>query len=163
MTGTVFGLGEVAQVTIALALAGVLGLLLGKLNIRGVGLGIGGVLFAGIALGDIASRTGVHFNPEMMEFVREFGLILFVFTIGIEVGPGFFASLRKSGLQLNTLAASIVLLGVAVTVALHYAFDIPVPALVGIMSGAVTNTPGLGAATQALADMGAGADAVATP
>ncbi|MBN9677652.1 putative transporter [Salipiger bermudensis] len=163
MTGTVFGLGEVAQATVALALAGVLGLLLGKLNIRGVGLGIGGVLFAGIALGDIASRTGVHFNPEMMEFVREFGLILFVFTIGIEVGPGFFASLRKSGLQLNTLAASIVLLGVAVTVALHYAFDIPVPALVGIMSGAVTNTPGLGAATQALADMGAGADAVATP
>jgi putative transport protein len=161
MTG--LNLGEVAQATMALALAGVLGLLLGRLSIRGVGLGIGGVLFAGIALGDVSARLGLHFNAEMMEFVREFGLILFVFTIGIQVGPGFFGSLRRSGLQLNLAAASVVVLGVLVTLAVHFAFDVPVQALVGIMSGAVTNTPGLGAATQALADVGAGADAVAMP
>ena len=161
MTGLNFG--EVAQATMALALAGVLGLLLGRLSIRGVGLGIGGVLFAGIALGDVSARLGLHFNAEMMEFVREFGLILFVFTIGIQVGPGFFGSLRRSGLQLNLAAASVVVLGVLVTLAVHFAFDVPVQALVGIMSGAVTNTPGLGAATQALADVGAGADAVAMP
>ena len=153
MTG--LNLGEVAQATMALALAGVLGLLLGRLSIRGVGLGIGGVLFAGIALGDVSARLGLHFNAEMMEFVREFGLILFVFTIGIQVGPGFFGSLRRSGLQLNLAAASVVVLGVLVTLAVHFAFDVPVQALVGIMSGAVTNTPGLGAATQALADVGA--------
>ncbi|MHA7866892.1 MAG: putative transporter [Salipiger thiooxidans] len=160
---TVLNLGEVAQATMALALAGVLGLLLGRLSIRGVGLGIGGVLFAGIALGDVSARLGLHFNAEMMEFVREFGLILFVFTIGIQVGPGFFGSLRRSGLQLNLAAASVVVLGVLVTLAVHFAFDVPVQALVGIMSGGVTNTPGLGAATQALADVGAGADAVAMP
>ncbi|WP_232829350.1 putative transporter [Tropicimonas sp. IMCC34043] len=153
----------VALTTIALSLAGALGLLLGRLNYRGVGLGIGGVLFAGILVGDLASRVGLHFSSEMLEFIREFGLIIFVFTIGIQVGPGFFGSLRKTGLQLNIAAAMIVVLGVLVTVAIHFAFDVPVPALVGLMSGAVTNTPGLGAATQALRDVGAGTDAVAQP
>lgn len=156
-------LNDVALTVIAVSLSATLGLLLGRLSLRGVGLGIGGVLFAGIALGDLSSRFGVHYNAEVMEFVREFGLILFVFTIGMQVGPGFFESLRKSGLQLNIAAASIVSLGVAVTVAIHFAFDVPVPELVGVMSGAVTNTPGLGAATQALADVGAGPDAVGMP
>lgn len=156
-------LSDVALTVIALSLSAALGLLLGRLTIRGVGLGIGGVLFAGILLGDLSARLGLHYSAEMLEFVREFGLILFVFTIGIQVGPGFFASLRKSGMQLNIAAMCIVALGVAVTVAIHFAFDVPVPALVGVMSGAVTNTPGLGAATQALADMGAGPDAVAMP
>ncbi|MFV0360444.1 putative transporter [Tropicimonas sp.] len=163
MTSLFPDLSEVALTVIAVSIAGALGLLFGRVHVRGVGLGIGGVLFAGIALGDISSRLGLHYSAEMMEFVREFGLILFVFTIGIQVGPGFFSSLRKSGLQLNVAAACIVALGVAVTVAIHFAFDVPVPALVGIMSGAVTNTPGLGAATQALTDVGAGADAVAQP
>lgn len=156
-------LGEVAQATLAVSLAGALGLLLGRVQIRGVGLGIGGVLFAGIALGDLAGRGGLHLNAEMMEFLREFGLILFVFTIGIQVGPGFFASLRKSGLQLNLAAAAIVVLGVLVTLAEHLLFGIEVPVLVGLMSGAVTNTPGLGAAVQALADRGAGAADVGAP
>ncbi|WP_068111294.1 putative transporter [Tropicimonas marinistellae] len=156
-------LNEVALTVIAISISGALGLLLGRQQIRGVGLGIGGVLFAGIAIGDLSARLGLHFSAEMMEFVREFGLILFVFTIGIQVGPGFFASLRKSGMQLNLAAACIVALGVLITVAIHFVFGVPVPALVGLMSGAVTNTPGLGAATQALTDMGAGADAVAQP
>ncbi|WP_318248228.1 putative transporter [Xinfangfangia pollutisoli] len=157
------GLGEVALAAIAVSLAGTIGLLLGRVQIRGVGLGIGGVLFAGIALGDLAARAGVHFNAEMFDFLREFGLILFVFTIGVQVGPGFFGSLRKSGLQLNLAALSVVVLGVLVTLAVHWIFDVPVPALVGLMSGAVTNTPGLGAATQALADLGAGPEVTALP
>ncbi|WP_444455473.1 putative transporter [Rhodobacter capsulatus] len=138
----------------ALALAGALGLLLGGLNWRGIGLGIGGVLFAGLFVGHWTSVAGLHLSPEMLEFVREFGLIIFVFTIGIQVGPGFFATLQKAGLQFNIIAASIVILGVLTTVALHFIAGIPVPALVGLMSGAVTNTPGLGAATQVLKDSG---------
>lgn len=147
-------ISPVGLATAALALSGALGLLLGGLNWRGIGLGIGGVLFAGLFVGHWTSVAGLHLAPEMLEFVREFGLIIFVFTIGIQVGPGFFASLQKAGLQFNLIAASIVILGVATTVALHFLADIPVPALVGLMSGAVTNTPGLGAATQVLKDSG---------
>lgn len=147
-------MSPVALASASLTLAGALGLLLGGLNWRGIGLGIGGVLFAGLFVGHWTSVAGLHLAPEMLEFVREFGLIIFVFTIGIQVGPGFFASLQKAGLQFNLIAASIVTLGVLTTVALHFIADIPVPALVGLMSGAVTNTPGLGAATQVLKDAG---------
>ncbi|PLX37321.1 MAG: putative transporter [Hyphomicrobiales bacterium] len=154
---------DVALATVALSIAGALGLVLGGWHYRGVGLGIGGVLFAGIFVGHIASAFGISFDPATIEFVREFGLIIFVFTIGVQVGPGFFASLQKSGLQLNLLAASIVVLGVLVTVVLNFVTDIPLPALVGLMSGAVTNTPGLGAATQVLKDVGANANSLALP
>ncbi|MBZ4021707.1 transporter [Rhodobacter sp. TJ_12] len=153
-------LSEVALASAALMLAGALGLLLGGVNWRGIGLGIGGVLFAGLFVGHFTSAAGLHLSPEMLEFVREFGLIIFVFTIGIQVGPGFFATLQKAGLQFNLIAASIVLLGVATTVALHFIADIPVPALVGLMSGAVTNTPGLGAATQVLKDAGVSSEVI---
>lgn len=163
MPSLMFSMSDVALSTVALAIAGALGLLLGNVHIRGVGLGIGGVLFAGIAVGHIAGLAQIEFSPETLEFVREFGLILFVFTIGIQVGPGFFATLQTSGLSLNLAAAGIVLLGVAVTVALHFLFDIPVPVLVGLMSGAVTNTPGLGAATQVLVDTGAEPETMALP
>ncbi|MBD3787181.1 MAG: putative transporter [Sphingomonadales bacterium] len=156
-------LPAVALATAALSLAGALGLLLGGLTLRGVGLGIGGVLFAGIFVGHLAQSAGLSFDAHTLEFVREFGLILFVFTIGIQVGPGFFATLQRSGLQLNLIAAAIVLLGVAITAALALVTDIPVPALVGLMSGAVTNTPGLGAATQALKDIGVAPEQSALP
>lgn len=163
LIGFLQSLPEVALATAALSLAGALGLLLGSLAWRGVGLGIGGVLFAGIFTGHLAAAAGLHFDLATIEFVREFGLILFVFTIGIQVGPGFFASLQRAGLQLNLIAAAIVLLGVAITAALAQLTAIPVPALVGLMSGAVTNTPGLGAATQALKDIGVPADQAALP
>jgi len=149
------GLSPVALVTAGLSVAAALGLLLGAISWRGVGLGIGGVLFAGLFVGHVAGVAGLNFAPEMLEFVREFGLIIFVFTIGIQVGPGFFATLQRAGLQLNLIAAAIVVLGVLTTVALHFIADVPVPALAGLMSGAVTNTPGLGAATQVLKDIGA--------
>lgn len=163
LVGFLQSLPAVALATTALSLAGALGLLLGSLAWRGVGLGIGGVLFAGIFVGHLAQAAGLHFDAPTIEFVREFGLILFVFTIGIQVGPGFFATLQRSGLQLNLIAAAIVLLGVAITAALAALTDTPVPALVGLMSGAVTNTPGLGAATQVLKDIGVPPDQAALP
>lgn len=140
---------------VAISVAAGFGLLLGTLNVRGIGLGIGGVLFAGIAVGHFADAAGLAFNTETLEFVREFGLILFVFTIGLQVGPGFFASLQAAGLGLNLAAMAIVVLGVVVTVLLHGVTGVPLPVLVGLMSGAVTNTPGLGAVTQVLKDAGA--------
>lgn len=156
-------LSDVALIVVALALAGAAGLALGKVTVAGVGLGIGGVLFAGLAVGHAASGLGLAFDAEVLEFVREFGLILFVYTIGVQVGPGFFASLRSTGLRLNALAACIVVLGVLTTLAVHVVAGVEIPALVGLMSGAVTNTPGLGAATQALKDIGADDAALAAP
>lgn len=156
-----FVLSETALTLIALAIAGTLGILLGRIRIGTVGLGIGGVLFAGIAVGHVADATGVAFNAEVMHFVREFGLILFVYTIGIQVGPGFFQSFRADGLRNNIAAAAIVGLGVAVTAAIFFVTGLDLNVLVGIMSGAVTNTPGLGAATQILGDMGFSGDEIA--
>jgi putative transport protein len=132
----------------------VCGILLGRLKTGGISLGITFVLFAGICFG----HFGFTLNPHILHFFKEFGLILFVYSIGMQVGPGFFASFRKGGLTLNLLAASVVCLGVAVTLCIHFVTGIPVPTMVGIMSGAVTNTPGLGAAQQACADIHGSAD-----
>jgi putative transport protein len=156
-------LSDVGLAMLALAVAGALGHRIGALRIGSVGLGIGGVLFAGILVGDLAGRAGVAFDPHVLEFVREFGLILFVFCIGVQVGPGFFESLRRSGLRLNLLAAAVVVLGFLTAIVLHSVADVDIPALVGVMSGAVTNTPGLGAATQALKEAGADDAALARP
>ena len=152
---SVFDLSDIAVALIAFTLAGSLGLMLGRVKIGRVSLGIGGVLFSGIAVGHFAARWGIGFDNDVTHFIREFGLILFVYTIGIQVGPSFFSAFGRDGLRLNLAALAIVLLGVAVTVALFYAVGLDVPVLVGIMSGAVTNTPGLGAATQVLAEAGA--------
>ena len=149
-----FDLSDTALTLIALAIAGSLGILLGRVRIGTVGLGIGGVLFSGIAVGHVADSFGIGFNYEVMHFVREFGLILFVYTIGIQVGPSFFQSFKADGLRFNLAAMAIVALGVAMTVLVFFAFDLDLNVLVGVMSGAVTNTPGLGAATQILADAG---------
>ncbi|MBK5722934.1 putative transporter [Dysgonomonas sp. Marseille-P4677] len=125
------------------------GIILGKIKIKGISLGITFVLFVGI----FAGHFGLKLNHEVLHFMKEFGLILFVYSVGLQVGPGFFSSFRKGGLQLNILAASIVFLGAITTIILHYATDIPMPTMVGIMSGAVTNTPGLGAAQEAYSDI----------
>jgi putative transport protein len=131
-------MSAVAKAVLALSIIGTLGLFLGRLSLRGVSLGIGGVLFAGLFVGDLASRGGLHLEAEVLDFVREFGLILFVYTIGIQVGPGFFEALKKSGLKLNLLAATIVISGTAVAAIIHLAGHVPLPAVLGIMSGAVT-------------------------
>ena len=135
-----------AGAVLILALVAGSGLTLGAVRVRGLGLGIAGVLFAGLAFG----HFGVAIDPRTLDFVRELGLILFVYSIGLQVGPGFLASLRRHGLRLNLLAGAVVLLGVATAVALHFLSGIEAPALAGILSGATTNTPSLAAAQQAL-------------
>ncbi len=147
-------MSEIALTVSVLALVAVVGLWSGNVKIRGVGFGIGGVLFGGIIVGHFVDQAGVALSSPMLHFIQEFGLILFVYTIGIQVGPGFFASLRVSGLRLNLFAILIVILGGLVTAVLHKLFNIPLPVVLGIFSGAVTNTPALGAGQQILRDLG---------
>ncbi len=153
-------MSDIALTVSVLALAAVVGLWIGNIKIRGVGFGIGGVLFGGIFVGHFADKLGLVLSADMLHFIQEFGLILFVYTIGIQVGPGFFASLRVSGLRLNLFAILIVILGGLVTAVLHKLFDIPLPVVLGIFSGAVTNTPALGAGQQILRDLGVPFDVV---
>ena len=147
-------MSEIALTVSVLALVAVVGLWIGNVKIRCVGFGIGGVLFGGIIVGHFVDQAGVTLSSPMLHFIQEFGLILFVYTIGIQVGPGFFASLRVSGLRLNLFAILIVILGGLVTAVLHKLFNIPLPVVLGIFSGAVTNTPALGAGQQILRDLG---------
>ena len=147
-------MSDIALTVSILALVAVVGLFIGNVKFRGIGLGIGGVLFGGIIGGHFVSQAGMTLSSDMLHVIQEFGLILFVYTIGIQVGPGFFASLRVSGLRLNLFAVLIVIIGGLVTAILHKLFDIPLPVVLGIFSGAVTNTPALGAGQQILRDLG---------
>ncbi len=148
-----FGEG-IAHAVITFALVITLGILLGKIRIKGISLGITWILFAGIAF----SHFGMTVDDGIRHFVQEFGLILFVFSIGLQVGPSFFSSFKHGGMTLVACATAIVLLGVATTYVLHVATGTPIPTMVGILSGAVTNTPGLGAAQQAFTDTAGYAD-----
>ncbi|EEY5807699.1 putative transporter [Escherichia coli] len=147
-------MSDIALTVSILALVAVVGLFIGNVKFRGIGLGIGGVLFGGIIVGHFVSQAGMTLSSDMLHVIQEFGLILFVYTIGIQVGPGFFASLRVSGLRLNLFAVLIVIIGGLVTAILHKLFDISLPVVLGIFSGAVTNTPALGAGQQILRDLG---------
>ncbi|MDL2223852.1 putative transporter [Bacteroidales bacterium OttesenSCG-928-M06] len=143
----------VAHTVVLFAAVIALGIALGKVKIFGISLGITFVLFVGILFG----HFGLHVNHEILHFMKEFGLILFVYSVGLQVGPSFFASFKKGGITLNMLAMTIVFLGVVTTIVLHFITGVPMQTMVGILSGAVTNTPGLGAAQQAYADMNNGA------
>ncbi len=136
----------VAHSVLVLASIAVLGLALSTLRIRGVGLGVAGVLFAGI----LAGHLGFRIDPDILAFVREFGLILFVFTIGMQLGPGFFASLRREGLRLNLLAIGVVVLGAFLTWITTLVLGIDRVAAAGLFAGATTNTPAMGAAQETL-------------
>jgi len=142
----------IAGTILLLAFVIAVGIALGKIRIGGISLGIAMVLFTGIAV----SHIGFRGDESTLQFVKEFGLILFVYAIGLQVGPGFFASLKKGGILLNLFAVAIVLLGVVTTLVIFYITELPMSTMVGILSGAVTNTPGLGAAQQAFADLNAG-------
>ena len=149
--------GGVAHTVILYSLVIALGIFLGnKLKIKGVSLGVTWILFVGIAVGDLLKRMNVIENMEILNFVQDFGLILFVFSIGLQVGPSFFTSLLRGGLKANTIAAGIVLLNIVVMLIIYYSCRHIIPAandlpmLVGTLCGAITNTPGLGAATAAL-------------
>ncbi|HHP2954495.1 TPA: putative transporter, partial [Salmonella enterica subsp. enterica serovar Paratyphi A] len=120
-------MSDIALTVSVLALVAVVGLWIGNIKVRGVGFGIGGVLFGGIIVGHFVDQAGVTLSGDMLHFIQEFGLILFVYTIGIQVGPGFFASLRVSGLRLNLFAVLIVIMGGLVTAILHKIFAIPLP------------------------------------
>ena len=147
-------MSETAITISLLALVAVIGLWIGHFKIKGVGLGIGGVLFGGILVAHFTTQYGIKLDTHTLHFVQEFGLILFVYTIGIQVGPGFFASLRQSGLTLNGLGILIVALGALVTILIYKFADIPLDVALGIYSGAVTNTPSLGAGQQILSELG---------
>ena len=125
-----------------------LGLYLGRFKVKGVSIGSTWILFVGILL----SHFGLRANPTVLSFVKDFGLILFVFSIGLQVGPGFFHSFKKGGVLMNVLAVSLVLLAVLVTFVIHVVTGESLSTMTGVMSGAVTNTPGLGAAQQTLQD-----------
>ncbi len=138
---------DTAGAIFVLAIVIASGLFLGKFKVKGISLGTTWILFVGILLGHL----GLRINPAMLSFIKDFGLILFVFAIGLQVGPGFFHSFRKDGLPLNLLALGLVLLAVITTYVIHLVSGENLGIMTGIMSGAVTNTPGLGAAQQTLA------------
>ena len=139
----------IAHSVLLLSVVIAIGIQLGKFKVFGVSLGITLVLFVGILLG----HFGFSINHEILHFFKEFGLILFVYSVGMQVGPGFFSSFKQGGVTLNMLACGVVLLGVLATIILHFVTGTPISTMVGILSGAVTNTPGLGAAQQAYQDM----------
>ncbi len=141
-----------AQTLALISLVGMAGMLLGSLKVRGIGLGTAGVLFAGILVGAVSEPI----DANTLSFVKELGLVLFVFGIGLQLGPGFFASLRGTGVHLNLLAASIVVLGALIAAGLGRVLGFDPASVPGVFSGATTNTPSLGAAQQALSKLPGG-------
>lgn len=144
----------VAHSILMIAIVIAIGILLGKVKIFGISFGATWILFVGIIL----SHFKLTIDPHVMDFVRDFGLILFIFSLGLQVGPGFFSSFKSGGVKLNLMALIIVVLGVGTTVGMSFLTGTPMPTMVGVMSGAVTNTPGLGAAQQTIAEITGAAD-----
>ena len=138
------------QAVVVLSLISAIGLGLGRVHFWGVSLGVTFVFFAGI----LAGHLGLSVDPQMLNYAESFGLVIFVYSLGLQVGPGFFSSFRKGGVTLNMLALGVVLLGTLLTVVASYATGVSLPDMVGILCGATTNTPALGAAQQTLKQMG---------
>lgn len=138
------------QAVVVLSIISAIGLVLGKIRFFGVSLGVTFVFFAGI----LAGHLGLSIDPQMLNYAESFGLILFVYALGLQVGPGFFNSFHSGGVRLNMLAIAVVLVGTAMAISGSFALDIPLPEMVGILCGATTNTPALGAAQQTLKQIG---------
>ena len=138
------------QAVIIISITIACGLGLGKIKVWGVSLGVTFVFFVGILFGQL----GFSINHDMLTFAQNFGLVIFVYALGMQVGPGFFGSFRKEGIQLNLLGMGVILLGSAMAIALSYTIDISISDMIGILSGAVTNTPALAAAQQTLQQFG---------
>jgi AspT/YidE/YbjL antiporter-like protein len=141
--------GGVAHSVLILSLVIAFGIMLGKIKVAGISLGVTWILFVGIVFG----HFNLNLDEHLLHFLKEFGLILFVYSVGLQVGPGFFSAFKKGGFTLNLLAMMVVFLGVTITIILHFITGVPITTMVGILSGAVTNTPGLGAAQQANSDL----------
>ncbi len=137
---------SVIQAVVVISLITAIGLILGRIRILGISLGVTFVFFVGI----LAGHLGLAIDPNMLNYAESFGLIIFVYALGLQVGPSFFGSFRKGGMTLNILALAVVMLGTVMTVALHLFTGVSLPDMVGILSGSVTNTPALGAAQQTL-------------
>ncbi len=146
-----------ASTLLFLAIVGALGISVGKLKLGNLKLGIAGVLFLGLLVGHL----GATIDHDVLHFVKEFGLILFVYSIGIEIGPRFLASLRSNGLRLNALAFIIVFLGLLTSIAIKFLFNLDTATIAGLFTGAVTNTPGLGAAQSLISEQFADGTALA--
>ncbi len=146
-----FDANSIAHIVLLYSFVIAVGVLLGKIKFFGVSLGVTFVLFTGIVCG----HFGLTGNTQILTFLQDFGLILFVFCIGLQVGPSFFSSFKKGGVSMNLVAVGVVALNIAVALGLYYALDgrIALPMMVGILCGAVTNTPGLGAANEALTQL----------
>ena len=142
-----FGQG-IAHTVLVLAVVIVLGVALSRIKVAGISIGTTWILFVGIAV----SHFGMTIDADTLHFIKEFGLILFVFSIGLQVGPSFFSSFKQGGLRMVACAATVVALGGVVTYLIHIITGTPMTTMVGVMSGAITNTPGLGAAQQAYID-----------
>ncbi|WP_285826602.1 putative transporter [Bacteroides acidifaciens] len=140
---------SVIQAVVVISLIAAIGLSLGKLSFYGISLGVTFVFFAGI----IAGHLGLSIDPQMLNYAESFGLIIFVYALGLQVGPGFFGSLRRGGMNLNLLALSVILIGTSLALLFHVITNVSLPDMVGILSGAVTNTPALGAAQQTIKQM----------
>lgn len=138
------------QAIIVLSLVTAIGISLGRVRILGVSLGVTFVFFMGI----IAGHLGISLDPNMLNYAESFGLVLFVYSLGLQVGPGFFSSFRKGGVRLNMLSLGVILLGTVMTIALSYGLNVPLQDMIGILCGATTNTPALGAAQQTLKQLG---------
>ena len=134
------------QAVMILSLICASGIALGNIKIFGVSLGVTFVFFAGI----IAGHFGFSMDPQMLAFAQNFGLVIFIYALGVQVGPGFFAAFKKGGVKLNLLSLSLILTGTVMAVSIHWFSGIPMSEIMGLFSGAVTNTPMLGAAQQAL-------------
>lgn len=138
------------QAIVVLSLVTAAGLWLGKMHVWGISLGVTFVFFVGI----LAGHLGISLDADMLNYAESFGLVLFVYALGLQVGPGFFSSLRHGGVKLNLLSLGVIFIGTAITVLLSYGLSIPLPDMVGVLCGATTNTPALGAAQQTLKQMG---------
>ena len=139
----------IAHTMLVLSLVITGGIMLSKIKIGGISIGVTWILFVGI----VAGHFGMTVDENTLHFIKEFGLILFVFSIGLQVGPGFFSSFKEGGLRMVACAAAVVALGAVATYIIHLVTGTPMTTMVGVMSGAVTNTPGLGAAQQAYTDL----------
>ena len=152
----IFTEASYVQAILVLSLVCAVGLLCNKVRIKGVSLGVTFVFFAGIAIG----HFGLSVDPRMLALAQNFGLVLFVFTLGLQVGPSFFPSLKKGGIKLNILAFAVLLAGTLMTWGVSRLTGIPLPVATGLLTGAATNTPMLGAAQQTLLQTDPGAVAV---
>ena len=150
MLETLFLTHSALQAVVVISIICAVGLIFGKVRLWGISLGVTFVFFAGI----VAGHFGITIDPKMLKFAESFGLVLFVYSLGVQVGPGFMSSFRSGGLRLNMLGMAVILLGTIMAVVFSYGFGVPLPDMIGVLCGATTNTPALGASQQALSQLG---------